>query len=52
MSSSGERPHAPLPVISTTPSAANDLTILEFALILERLESAYYNINVPILFPY
>lgn len=36
-----------LPMISTTPSAANDITILQFALILERLEQRFYNINVP-----
>lgn len=33
---------------STTPSAANDIDILNFALALEFLESSFYNLNVPI----
>lgn len=40
----------PALTFSTTKSGANDTRILNFALALEQLEAAYYNINVPKFF--
>jgi hypothetical protein len=36
--------------VSGTPSPQNDIAILNVALVLERLEAAFYNYNVPLFF--
>jgi hypothetical protein len=41
----------PAPTFTTKKSDANDTEILNFALLLEYLESDFYNINVPRFFP-
>lgn len=40
----------PPPSFSTTPSRANDIAILNFILLLDQVESEFYNLNVPRFF--
>ena len=41
----------PPAAFSLTPSAANDIAILNFVLVIEHLENEFYNLNVPRFFP-